>query len=373
MKVKIIAFHLPQFHRIAENDEWWGEGFTEWTNVKRGKPYYYNHYQPRVPLDSNYYDLLSDDVLERQVKLAQKYGVFGFCFYHYYFTGKKLLEKPIERMLKDKSINFPFCLCWANQSWGRTWYGFEGKKSTLLEQCYGEKQEWIEHFRYLLPFFLDRRYIKKDGCPVFLIYNTYKISKFNQMIRLWKEMAIKNGIPGIHIISMETGYEHDSAHACIDARVEFEPMRTLRDLPHSISWIREMKKKMLLSWGNYSNRFINYFLLDNTCSYDYINRRMLRRQYNNKETIYLGAFPGWDNTARKDQDGVIIKNSTPRKFQYYLEQQLKRSLKAKKEFVFINAWNEWSEGAYLEPDEKYGYAYLHAIRNALSNLSINGK
>lgn len=367
MQVKVIAFHLPQFHRIPENDEWWGEGFTEWTNVKRGKSYYQGHYQPRIPINNNYYDLTNKGVLERQVYLAKKYGISGFCFYHYYFTGRKLLERPVERMLNDPSIDFPFCLCWANQSWGRTWYRSEEKKSALLEQKYGDNKEWAEHFQYLLPFFRDKRYIKKNDCPVFLIYVTKRIPKFNQMVKLWKELAIKSGLPGLYIISMETGYEHDRIHSLIDARVEFEPLRTLRDLPEPICAIKNFKKIFLRKRKLKEGHMINRFLLDNVCSYDYLNRRMLSRKYSGKETIYLGAFPGWDNTPRKDEDGVVIKGASPYKFYNYLSHQIERSKRMGREFVFINAWNEWSEGAYLEPDEKYGYGYLKAVKKAIKN------
>lgn len=368
MSVRVIAFHLPQYHRIPENDLWWGEGFTEWTNVKRGKPFYRGHFQPRVPLNENYYDLAEDGELERQAILAQKYGVGGFCFYHYYFTGKKLLEKPIERLLQNSSISIPFCFCWANQSWGRTWYRNAGKTNVLLQQTYGNEAEWTEHFYYLLPFFKDQRYIKKDGCPLFLIYISSRIPRLQQMVKLWKRLAVENGFPGLHIVAMNTSYPQDDMHPCIDAQVDFEPMRTLRDLPFSIQELRYFRKKNIKNRTLKENGFMNRFLLDNVCSYDYLYRKMINRVYSNKKKVYLGAFPDWDNSARKDEDCIIVRGSNPKKFEKYLKIQLQRSIEMNSDYLFINAWNEWSEGAYLEPDARYGYAYLKAIRQAVKEV-----
>jgi hypothetical protein len=361
IKMKIIAFHLPQYHIIPENDKWWGKGFTEWTNVKRGKRYFRGHYQPREPLNDNYYDLSEDKTLVDQMKLAKKYGVYGFCFYHYYFSGKKLLEKPLERLLENKNANLPFCLAWANQSWERTWYRSGENKTMLQMQVYGGEKEWADHFSYLLKFFMDERYIKIDNKPVFLIYLPQDIKKRKKMFETWDKLAVINGFSGMYLIAMNTSYGRNRAIGGVSATVEFEPMITLRE--------RVMFKKDILNINNavlnklkvLDKPIIKKFFL-NIASYDRINQYIIKRKYKTKEKIFLGAFPGWDNTARKDEDGIILKGSTPKKFEKYLGQQIKKSEEMGNEFLFINAWNEWSEGAYLEPDKKYGYSYLDAIR-----------
>ena len=238
----------------------------------------------------------------------------------------------------------------------------------LLQQTYGDEVEWTKHFYYLLPFFADSRYIKKDGCPLFLIYISSQIPKLQQMIRLWKRLAVENGLPGLHIVSMNTSYPQDDMHPCIDAQVDFEPMRTLRDLPNSIQEMRNLRRKNIKNKTLKKNSFINRFLLDNVCSYDYLNKRIVDRVYSDKKKVYLGAFPDWDNSSRKDEDCIIVRGSNPRKFEEYLKTQLQRSIEMNNDFLFINAWNEWSEGAYLEPDVRYGYAYLKAIRNAVNQV-----
>lgn len=363
-QIKLIAFYLPQFHAIPENDRWWGKGFTEWTNVKRGKPYYRGHYQPREPLADNYYNLDDDRVLKDHIQLAKKAGLYGFCFYHYYFTGRKLLEKPIERFLQDKSMDFPFCLAWANQSFCRTWYGKEQQGEMLLRQTYGGLKEWEEHFMYLFPFFTDERYIKIDGKPIYLIYLPSDFKKINSMIRCWKSLAAEKGLSGIYFIFMDTAYQ-TSACKGMDAYVEFEPLRTLRDLSMREQKVRKIKKTVLSYIGLTKWGMANKFLLDRQYDYDRIYSMIGNRKRTPDAKTFLGAFPGWDNTARKDLSGFIVEGSTPAKFEKYLKQQIIRSKEFGNDYLFINAWNEWSEGAYLEADKRYGYSYLRALKRAL--------
>lgn len=368
-EVKLLAFHLPQFHAIPENDTWWGKGFTEWTNVKRGRKLFFNHYQPRVPLNQNYYDLSNPQILLEQCELAQNYGIYGFCFYHYYFTGKKLLEKPLENYLAGEH-SFPYCFAWANQSFERTWYGKDGNREMLLEQKYGEEREWREHFLYLLPFFKDPAYIKVNNCPMFLIYLSQDFRLCSQMIKQWNEWAMKEGFNGVHVVAMDTGFVVRRFWSKLSATADFEPMRSLRDLPDRINVTRLKRRKKFEQVGITGNKLQNARLVDNLCTYDMFCKNITNRTYDyNIEKNYLGAFTGWDNTARKDESGFVIRNSTPRKFQKLLEKQIERSRELDNEFLFINAWNEWSEGAYLEPDEKNGYAYLEAVKRALANTN----
>lgn len=370
--MKLIAMYLPQFHKIPENDAWWGKGFTEWTNVKRGRAFYKGHYQPRVPYHNNYYDLANDHVMQKQVKQARKYGISGFCFYHYYFCGKKLLEKPAERFLKNKDLNIEFCFSWANQSWTRTWYGNDEKSGKmLLEQTYGTEKEWKEHFEYLLPFFKDGRYIKVDNKPVFLIYLPQQFAKINKMIALWNQLAQNEGFLGVYFIAMDTAYDIHKSLKRFDAIMEFEPLCTIRKFPEWIHNIRNLKESAMKRFGICKAGIVNRILTDNVCSYQRACKYILNRKRTGRQKVYLGAFPGWDNTARKDESGIVLSGSTPEKFEKLLIGQIKRSKRINNEFLFINAWNEWSEGTYLEPDEKYGYAYLQAVKNAQIKCELN--
>ena len=213
--MKIIAFYLPQFHNIPENDEWWGDGFTEWVNVKKAKPMYEGHKQPREPLNDNYYDLLDDDVKIWQAKIAKEHGVYGFCYYHYWFNGKMLLEKPMEQMLANPKVDIPFCICWANEPWTKAWVNEE--KKVLIPQFYGEKAEWKDHFDYLLPFLKDDRYIKKDGKPLFVMYRPNVMDCVKKMMEYWNELAQEAGLPGITFAyqSGDFDWNNDMFKKCI--------------------------------------------------------------------------------------------------------------------------------------------------------------
>lgn len=360
--MRIIAFYLPQFHEIPENNQWWGKGFTEWTNTRKAKPLYPGHYQPREPYQDAYYDLLDPKVMVEQMRLAKRYGVGGFCFYHYWFNGKKLLEKPVEALLENKEANLPFCLSWANEPWTRTWDGDQGAKEILMPQRYGDKEDWEQHFIYLLSFFKDDRYIKIDGKPMFLIYRSASIPKCNDMLVYWQELAVKHGLPGIYFVQMITNFSYDKRAKYYSACVEFEPMRTLADRDANIKAKWKRQYDFYLKYK--SNPILSRFLL-NQLDYDSIYETITNRKLNPKKKIYLGAFPDWDNSPRKKEKGIMIYGSSPKKFEKYLTIQIERSLEMGNEFLFINAWNEWGEGAYLEADKRYGYAYLHAIRNAL--------
>lgn len=346
MNTKLIAFYLPQFHRIKENDEWWGEGFTEWTNVKKSQPLYERHNQPRVPLDNNYYDLSKKETLEKQIELAKKYGIYGFCFYHYYFNGKKLLEKPAELLLENKNINFNYCFSWANEPWTRSW---DGKtKDILMPQNYGKEKEWEEHFEYLLPFFKDKRYLKKENRPIFLIYRTNSIPNCEEMINYWNQLAIKNGFNGICLIETLNSFQKKPSLISSDGVVEFEPMLTMRHYLKPATQLKRLLRKKLN-------------LLD-IVDYGEVWKQIIKRNNDYNKECYLGAFVGWDNTPRRVKKGLVIENSTPEKFGKYLKNQLDKSTT---EFIFINAWNEWAEGAYLEADTLNNDKYLNEVRKCI--------
>ena len=365
--MKLIAFYLPQFHEIPENNMWWGKGFTEWVNVKKNKKIFPKHYQPRVPYKNNYYDLSNVLVMKWQAKLAKKYGISGFCFYHYWFAGKKLLEKPVEQLLNTKSINIEYCFAWANEPWTRTWHGAgssSGKhKEVLIRQSYGEYSDWVEHFNYLLPFFLDKRYIKKDNKPILLIYRVGYMVKGHQMFECWNNEAKKNGFDGIHILSMLSAVDKYDYNKYIEGTVDFEPGKTRRInnmFKSSFNKVKDFIIDHRLTFSLY-NKY-----LCNIMSYDKVNKEMINKKHIKNE--YRGIFVDYDDSPRRQMKGTIVLGSTPRKFEKYLYINMKKSQKEGNDIVFINAWNEWGESNYLEPDERYGFSYLYAIKNAVKKF-----
>ncbi len=375
--MKIIAFYLPQFHEIPENNEWWGKGFTEWTNVKAAKPLFEGHKQPIVPLGSNYYDLLDNNTMRWQIDLAKKYGVYGFCFYHYWFDGHMLLQKPMENMLKDESLNIPYCICWANENWTNAWKA-DGDVKTLIQQTYGKEDEWRRHFEYLLPFFKDKNYILEDNKPFFVIYRPEIIPCLNEMLDCWDALAKENGFDG-----MVFAYQQQSFHI-LEGRdesrfkynIEYQPSYARYDLRNNQTdkgaklafkartFIRKIVYKIDEKAGtNISARLTRSGL--HFEDYDELCKEIVNRRPDSEKAI-PGMFVGWDNTPRRGSRGTVCLGSTPEKFGKYLKLQIENAKKNyKKDMIFIFAWNEWAEGGYLEPDEHNKYAYLEAIRDSL--------
>ncbi|MCI5877863.1 MAG: glycoside hydrolase family 99-like domain-containing protein [Lachnospiraceae bacterium] len=366
MKSKVLAIYLPQFHSIPENDKWWGIGFTEWTNVKRGKSFYPGHYQPRIPYHKNYYDLSDPSVLEKHIQMARDAKIAGFAFYHYYFTGKKLIEKPIENYRDHSKENFSYCLIWANQSWARTWYRANGEKEMLLEQVYGEEKEWREQFEYLYSFFEDERYIKIDNKPLYVIYLPQDIKKGKEMFELWNALAKEKGFDGLYLVAMNTGWGLDRTQNLYDAYMNFEPIQTICNDMSYRRQLQQIKREHVEKVHREKCNLTNRLFAQNAYTYSYLCKQ-IEQGYGveSMKKTYLGAFPGWDNSARKDEDSWIIRNSTPKRFGKHVERMLRCSEKLGNEYLFINAWNEWSEGAYLEPDERYGYAYLEELKRSI--------
>lgn len=372
--MKIIAFYLPQFHNIPENNEWWGDGFTEWVNVKKAVPLYEGHEQPRIPLDDNYYNLLDDNVKVWQSKLAKKYGIYGFCYYHYWFNGKLLLEKPMEQMLANKEIDLPFCISWANEAWTKAWVNEETK--VLIPQKYGVKKEWKEHFEYLVPFFKDDRYIKENNKPLFIIYRPEVISCLNPMLKYWKQLAIVHGFDGIEFAYQSLAFEEleDRDDRYFKYEIEFQPTYARNDLTVSkYSHIKKFRKRVarlverksgidLLRFGWSA---LSKMAKSNIISYDDAWNAILKRVPDSTKSV-PGAFVGWDNSPRHGNRARIFVGDTPEKFKNYMSKQIKRAKRIyHKDMIFLYAWNEWAEGGYLEPDTRNGYKYLEAIRDAL--------
>lgn len=328
--MKTVALYLPQFHTIPENDLWWGKGFTEWTNVRKARPRFPGHYQPKVPNNEiGYYDLTDPTVMTKQVKMATDHGIDCFCFYHYWFKGKKLLERPVEQFLNNQQLGINFCLCWANEPWTRTWDGLN--RNILQPQDYGNQDDWLEHFNYLLPFLKDRRCLQINGKQVFCIYRTDHIKGRREMFQCWRSEAAKNGIELFMIGAMSIfpnyGFTGIDPNKEVDAVYEFAP---------SCIWCKER----IWDYKDICGRLAN-----------------IKRIH---DIQYPGIFPFWDNTARNG--GFIVRNSTPELFREYLTQLGRRN----PELVFINAWNEWAEGCYLEPDENSGMTYLKMIKQSIS-------
>ena len=354
-QIKIIAFHLPQYHTFPENDEWWGKGFTEWVNVRKAKPLFEGHNQPRVPLNNDYYNMLDISTLERQAEQSKKYGIYGFCYYHYWFNGKKLLEKPVELLLEHNEINQRFCLCWANEPWTRSWDGDTGV--VLMPQEYGGKDEWEEHFEYLLPFFRDERYIRVDNKPLFVIYRTNSIECCNEMLAYFHKRALEEGLNGLFILEEKNSFQPERKSVLTQGAIEFEPLYTLK-------YGRNIWQKVTQRiWSDCLNK------IDKTTMryYDYKKtwKNLAKRAYKTDSDIYQCAFVDWDNTARRGENGIVFRKSSPEVFEQGFKSLVTAAKKKDKKLVFVNAWNEWAEGCYLEPDEKNEFRYLEALQNAL--------
>ena len=372
--MKIITFYLPQFHEIPENNEWWGKGFTEWVNVKKAQPLYDGHEQPRVPLNENYYNLLDPNVQVWQAKIAKEYGVYGFCYYHYWFNGKLLLEKPMENMLKNRDIDIPFCVCWANEPWTRAWVG---ETKVLIPQLYGEKREWKEHFEYLLPFLKDSRYICDDGKPLVVIYRPEVIECLNEMLDYWNELAIQEGFEGLTYAYQNIDFDlkADKDDSRFKYNIEFQPLYARHDMfKNNHKYIKALRRKVAAfvekNFGFDLMRYgVGFFNKSNQISYDEAWNKILTRKPETEKNV-PGAFVGWDNTPRKGERGEIFVGDTPEKFEKYLTQQIIRAKNIySKDMIFMYAWNEWAEGGYLEPDTRSGYKNLEAIKNALKSTN----
>jgi len=352
--IKPIALYLPQFHQIPENDEWWGKGFTEWTNVKKAVPLFDGHYQPHVPhKDIGYYDLSDVNVMRKQAKMARKYGIYGFCFYYYHFVdGKRLLEKPINNWLKTKDIDFPFCFAWANENWTRNWDG--GNKEVIMPQDYSD-QNMIKMLNDMMEAFKDERYIKIDGRPVLLVYRAEIIPEIKRITNEWRDVARNNGFDDLYLISMQNFEEKNPIKMGFDAAVEFAPQTALK-VKRDVRIVEKVKFDEMMDYKIYFNSMER--VIDNM-SY------RCRVSYPRIKCV----CPSWDNSPRRGVNGSgIFLDASVDRFKEFIKKSVKESVAndlPASGLLFVNAWNEWGEGAHLEPDEKYGYEWLKAVKSVL--------
>ena len=351
--VKLICFYLPQFHPIPENDNWWGTGFTEWTNVRAAQPQFKDHYQPRVPGELGYYNLLSHEIQRRQVELAKLYGIEGFCFYFYWFGGKRLLEKPIENYLNDSDLDLPFCLCWANENWSRRWDGLDSE--ILIAQQHSAKDD-LDFISHVARYLRDPRYIRINGKPLLLIYRPSLLPSAIDTAQRWRSWCRDKGIGEIYLAYTQAFESVDPIAYGFDAAIEFPPSDST--MPNvTDSDVTEFLTPLSKEFG--------------CTAYDWrtlVNRSEKYEQPGFK--LFRGVCPSWDNTARRKNQGTVFVNNSPYLYQRWLENAIRdteqQHANHDERLIFINAWNEWAEGAYLEPDEGFGYAWLQATRDALS-------
>jgi lipopolysaccharide biosynthesis protein len=352
---KLIAFYLPQFYPFKENDEWWGKGFTEWTNVTKARPLFAGHYQPHLPTDLGFYDLRVRDTRREQIALAKAHGIHGFCYYYYWFSGRRLLDRPVDDMLADRDSDMPFCLCWANENWTRTWNGKESDILIAQRHAEGDPERFIDD---LIPYLTDDRYIRVDGAPFLVVYQPAQLPDPPGWVRRWRERLRFHGIPRVHIVCALTHSNWEYESYGFDGAVELPPC--------NIADIKPLLKGKEIGGRRHNPHFDGIV-------YDYqdIARAYLERGYR-EPNIFKTVFPSWDNTARRGTRAKIMANGTPANYEFWLKEAVRLTRERfpnEERFVFINAWNEWAEGCHLEPDRKYGRAFLEATRRVIEGRS----
>ena len=359
--LRLIAMYLPQYHPIPENDEWWGKGFTEWRNVAKAKPLFDGHYQPHVPADLGFYDLRAEETRIAQAELAREYGVHGFCYYHYWFNGKRLLERPLEEALKSGKPDFPFCICWANENWTRRWDGEE--QHVLMKQVYSEEDD-REHIRDLFRIFEDPRYIRVDGKPVFLVYRTENIPDPARTAGIWREEARRAGIGELYLVRVESIGGSDPTLINFDAALEFAPDWKLKG-PRVMSEQGQASSATEQLSEVYRKNYVH--------SYDHLASEMMAKPVPDY-TWFRCVTPSWDNSARRQEGANIFVGSTPEKYGQWLDHVVtytKKNRSGDERIAFVNAWNEWAEGNHLEPDQRVGRAYLEATKGVIDRQENN--
>jgi lipopolysaccharide biosynthesis protein len=350
-KARLIAFYLPQFHPIPENDLWWGKGFTEWTNVAKAKPLFKGHMQPNLPADLGFYDLRVPEVREAQAELARNHGIEAFCYWHYWFgNGKRLLERPFTEVLKSGKPDFPFCLAWANQTWTGIWHGAPDR--VLIEQTYPGPTDHERHFYELLPAFHDQRYLRIDGKPLFLLYDPFGLPDLLAFTHQWRSLAVKEGLSGLHLMGIVHFQESYKLHG-LDSVTFHPPLGLTKN-----SVLTRVARKLGKFFGSTYIKKLSYTEFLNEVS---------RRYQNLKDYEFPTVVPNWDNTPRSGKNGYILSNSSPEAFAKALAESCsfvgQRS--RERQLVFIKSWNEWAEGNHLEPNAFHGKAYLEAVSLAI--------
>lgn len=355
---KVIAFYLPQYHPIPENDVWWGKGFTEWTNVGKAKPLYKGHYQPKVPTELGYYDLRVPEVREEQASLAQEARISGFCYWHYWFEGKQLMQMPMQQVISTRKPNFPFCVCWANHSWyAKNWNIQDAKRvhKLLIEQTYGGDDDYKAHFQSLLPAFKDVRYIKVNNKPLMGIYNAIDIPKIENMINLWNELAVENGFDGIHFFSyIDSLKKLDRLNKELFDEIVVD---LLPDVAKTNTGIYSLVRRILIKIDAEKFLPLNKIPYEKYAEYC-INFFKTNPQYS------ACLIPNYDHSPRSGKAAIILEDSNPQAWGKLLKDILLIK-KNDNSILFVKSWNEWGEGNYLEPDIKYGRAFLNSTKEAL--------
>lgn len=355
--MRIISFYLPQYYPTPENDEWWQKGFTEWTNVGRAKPLFKGHYQPKVPSDLGYYDLRIPEVREEQAALAKYAGIEGFCYWHYWFNGQRLLDRVFTEVVNTGKPEFPFCLCWANHSWFKKNWDPTKPNKLLIEQTYPGEQDFINHFQALISTFKDKRYIKVNGKPIFGIYKPLDIPNIELMVKVWDKLAKENGLPGIYFFgfTFEESQIQNLKKLPLDSIVFDYMLSTYREFESSI-W-RKILRKIRKKIG-----------LPNVFDYKTYSR-LVQKQLYTDDKIHPCIIPNYDHSPRSGNKYIIIVNSLPKYFGELCSKIFGRLKNRNQEenLIFIKAWNEWGEGNYMEPDLKYGQGYIEELKKAVED------
>ncbi len=344
---RLIAFYLTQFHPTPENDLWWGKGFTEWTNVTKATPLFEGHRQPHLPSDFGFYDLRVRETRRDQIAMAKQYGIDGFCYHYYWFSGKRILNLPLDDMLADPESDMPFCLCWANESWTRRWDAADHE--VLIVQEYLPDDD-LEFIRSVVPFFEDKRYIRLDGKPYLIVYRPQHLPNARKTVEIWRDYCRSIGLGEIHLCAALIHGNEDYVQFGFDSGVEFPP--------HNL---RSTNINEQISFNDHFR--------GNVMQYATIAQSYLDRTYSSA-CIFKTVFPSWDNTARTKERALVVLNGVPENYEYWLAStiDLVKQSGINNQLVFINAWNEWAEGCHLEPDRWFGHGFLQATLNAKNGL-----
>lgn len=352
-QIRKIAFYLPQFHPVRENDEWWGKGFTEWTNVTKATPLFKGHYQPHFPSDLGYYDLRVRETRHEQAELAKAHGIDGFCYHYYWFSGKRLLERPVDEMLADPEMDMPFCLNWANENWTRRWDAAEHE--VLIAQDYRPEDD-LEFIKSIEPFFRDERYIRIDGAPFLMVYRPQHMPDSRKSLQVWRDYCASIGFPKIHLACALVRDNWDYEKYGFDSGVEFPPhgIRVPNHAPNIA----------------FSDEYTGL-----CAEFSDVAEQYLAHQYGPDNNVFRCVCPSWDNTARVGARALVLLNGTPENYQTWLSRALQQTAEefpGQERLVFINAWNEWAEGCHLEPDRAYGRQFLEATLAAEKGVPMRG-
>jgi len=358
-KARVIAFYLPQYHPIPENDKWWGKGFTEWTNVGKAKPLFNGHYQPRVPADLGYYDLRVAETRKAQADMAREYGIEGFCYWHYWFgNGKRLIERPFNEVLTSGEPDFPFCLAWANETWKGFDHGLKNR-NVLIEQIYGGIDDYTSHFYEVLPALKDKRYITVNGEPLFMIYKPLATSEIKIFMKTWKSLAQENGLPGIYFV----GHHNDlrnNLKEIMESGVNAVNTTRLNNyiINHRSIYQKAISRLKKIFTGTASAYAIPYKLM---------SKYFIVKDEDKISNVFPSIIPGWDHTPRSGHEGLVMTNSNPDLFEEHVKQvvEIIQDKEPENRIIFIKSWNEWAEGNYMEPDLKWGKKYLEAFKRQI--------